>query len=102
MSHYSDYEWTDEGDKERLVILFGMRALTIEGELLAGTVDLLNEGRLTHIEEMTHSKVQELKRDNPHRLPIISRVTVDPDFQTILSAIKGEEEDEIRYPRRVK
>jgi hypothetical protein len=102
MSHYSDYEWTDEGEAERLVILFGMRAVTLEGELLDSVVTLLQEGRLTHIQEMTHREVEELKHHNPDRRPIIARVTVEPDLQSILSAIRGEEDDDTRYPRRVK
>jgi hypothetical protein len=102
MSHYSDYEWTDEGEAEKLVILFGDRALTVEGELLEGVVSLLQEGRLTHLQEMTHREVQSLKQHNPDRKPIVTRATVEPDLQLILGAIRGEEGDETRYPRRVK
>ena len=27
-SHFSDYEWTDDGDREKLVVLFGTRMVT--------------------------------------------------------------------------
>lgn len=100
MSGYSDYEWTDEGEMEQLVLLFGMRAITVEGELLGSVVALLREGRLMQIQEMTHREVQQLREHNPENKPIITRVTVEPDMQLILSAIRGEE-DETRNVRRV-
>ena len=101
MSGYSDYEWTDEGETEQLVLLFGMRAVLIEGELLGDVVALFREGRLNQIQEMTHREVQQLRQHNPERKPIITRVTVEPDMQLILSAIRGEE-DETRNVRRFK
>jgi hypothetical protein len=102
MAHYSDYEWTEAGNGERLVVLFGNRALTIEGELLDGVILLLETGRLTHVQELTQREVESLRRDNPGRKPIVTRLTVEPELQDMLSAIKGEEADENRYPRRVK
>ena len=101
MSGYSDYEWTDEGEMEQLVLLFGMRAIPVEGELLGNVVALFREGRLIQIQEMTHREVQQLREHNPESKPIITRVTVLPDMQVILSAIRGEE-DETRNVRRVK
>jgi len=101
MSGYSDYEWTDGGETEQLVLLFGMRAVLIEGELLGDVVALFKEGRLNQIQEMTHREVQQLRQHNPERKPIITRVTVEPDMQLILSAIRGEE-DETRNAGRVK
>ena len=33
-SHYVGYQWTDEGSHERLVLVFGMRAVEIDGHNL--------------------------------------------------------------------
>src|ERR1035438_621199 len=30
-SHYAGYQWTDDGHHERLVVIFGARAVEIEG-----------------------------------------------------------------------
>src|ERR1700674_1776793 len=48
-SHFSDYEWTDEGEKEKLVILFGTRVVTIEGYNLLVLVREIDEGKLKSV-----------------------------------------------------
>lgn len=102
MAHYSDYEWIEVAGGERLVVLFGNRVLTVEGEVLDDIVSLLETGRLTHVRELTHREVETLKRDNPDRRPIVTRLAAEPELEEMLSVIKGDDADETRYPRRVK
>ena len=52
-SHYAGYQWTDEGSHERLVVMFGMRAVEIEGHNLGVLVGEIREGQLNSIREMT-------------------------------------------------
>ena len=51
-SHYAGYQWTDEGNHERLVVVFGMRAVEIEGQNLGVLVGEIREGQLNSIREL--------------------------------------------------
>ena len=99
-SHYSGYRWTDEGDHERLVVLFGMRAIEIEGVDLGGLVEEIREGQLNGIRELTSAQATLLARDNPDKEPVITSVKMYPDFDEILKEIKGEEKHETRFTRK--
>src|ERR1700692_340708 len=50
-SHYVGYQWTDEGSHERLVVVFGTRAIEIEGHYLGALVEEIREGQLNRIRE---------------------------------------------------
>ena len=45
-SHYAGYQWTDEGERERLVVIFGGRAVEIEGHNLGVLITEIREGQL--------------------------------------------------------
>lgn len=98
--HYAGFQWTDEGAEERIVILFGPRAVEIIGKNLGVLIDDIREGKLNRIREMPAARRKQLEQSNPDNLPIIRAIRVYPDFAAILQEIKGEEKDEPRHARR--
>jgi hypothetical protein len=100
-SHYVGYRWTDEGEHEKLVVLFGMRAIEIEGHNLGAIVADLREGQLNGIKEMTTAQAT-LKHANAENEPIVSSIKSYPDFDQILKDLKGEEEHETGHAGRVR
>src|ERR1700679_3419124 len=51
-SHYAGYQWTDEGSVERLVVIFGMRAVEIDGHNLGVLINEIRDGQLNSIREL--------------------------------------------------
>jgi hypothetical protein len=100
-SHYTGYQWTDEGSHERLVVIFGTRAVEIEGHHLGALVTEIREGQLNSIRELASGKSQLLKQANPDNEPVISGVKSWPDFEEMLKQIKGEDERETRFTRKL-
>src|SRR5580658_6967635 len=99
-SHYAGYRWTDEGTHERLVVIFGGRAVEIEGYHLGALVDEIREGQLNGIRELTSGQGTLLTRDNPDNEPVVTSVKMYPDFEEVLKEIKGEEKHETRFARK--
>lgn len=91
-SHYVGYRWTDDGEKERLIVLFGMRAVEVEGHNLGVLVGEIREGQLNRIQEMTTAKAQLLEAGEDVE-PVITSVKMYPDFEEVLKELKGEEKD---------
>jgi hypothetical protein len=100
-SHYAGYQWTDEGSHERLVVVFGARAVEIEGHNLGVLVKEIRDGQLNSIRELASGQKMLLEQANPDSEPIISGVKSYPDFEEILREIKGEEDDKSQHVRRV-
>jgi hypothetical protein len=100
-AHYTGYLWADDGDAERLILIFGARAVEIEGHNLAPIVGEIREGKLNLIREMNSSRRMLLGHSNPAGEPIISAIHTFPDMREILSDIKGEKDDQGRHARRV-
>jgi hypothetical protein len=100
-SHYVGYQWTDEGSHERLVVIFGTRAVVIEGHNLGVLVAEIREGQLNSIRELASGQKMLLEQANPDNEPIITSVKSHPDFEEILKAIKGEDERETRHTKRL-
>jgi hypothetical protein len=98
-SHYSGYQWTDDGSHETLIVLFGTRAIEIEGHNLGVLVGEIREGQLNGIKEMTTAQAT-LKQANAEKEPIINSVKSYPDFAEILRDIKGEDDDKARHSKR--
>jgi hypothetical protein len=98
-SHYNGYQWTDEGDKERLVVMFGERAIEIEGHNLSVLVGEIREGQLNSIRELSTAQAT-LKQANAEKEPIITGIKSYPDFADVLRDIKGEDDDKNRHARR--
>jgi len=93
-SHYAGYQWSDEGNRERLVVVFGARALEIEGHGLSVLVSEIREGQLNMIRELTTGQGVLAARENPGGEPVITSVRTYPDFEEILKEIKGEDKHE--------
>src|ERR1019366_3316206 len=104
-SHYVGYQWTDEGDRERLIVIFGARAIEIEGHHLNILTSQIREGQLSGIRELVSRQATLLEHDNPTEQPIIASVRSYPDFEEILKEIKGEakgeDDDQHRHVKRV-
>ena len=88
-SHYVGYRWTDEGDRERLVVLFGTRAVEIEGYNLGALVNEIREGQLNGVRELASSAAT-LRQANGDTDPVIVGVRIYPNFEEILKELKGE------------
>ena len=91
-SHYAGYRWTDEGEQERLVVLFGGRAVEIEGHNLGVLVSEIREGQLNSIRELATAQAT-LKRETADTGPVISSVKTHPDFEELLKEIKGDDRE---------
>jgi hypothetical protein len=101
-SHYAGYQWTDEGSHERLVVVFGMRAVEIEGHNLGVLVAEIREGQLNSIRELASGQAQLLQQGNPDNQPVITSVKTYPDFTDILKEIKGEDEREAGHAGKLR
>jgi hypothetical protein len=91
-SHYAGYRWTDDGEQEKLVVLFGERAVEIEGHNLKPLVDQIREGQLNGIKELITAHA-ELKKANADTEPVITSVKIYPNFEELLKEIKGEDRE---------
>jgi hypothetical protein len=101
-SHYAGYQWTDEGDHERLIVVFGARAVEIEGRNLGVLVEEIREGQLNSVRELASGKTMLLAQANPDNDPVIASVKSYPDFDEVLKGIKGEDERETGHAGRLR
>lgn len=100
-SHYAGYRWTDEGSIERLVVIFGARAVEIEGHNLGLLVNEIRDGQLNGVRELASGQAQLQRRANEGNPLVIERVKTYPEFEDILKEIKGDDERETRHTRRL-
>lgn len=101
-AHYLGYRWTDDGHVERLALIFGDRAIEIEGHNLGALVEEIREGKLNSVREMSSSKQMLLSQANPAGEPVISIIRSYPELDEILKQIKGEDEhDKGGHARRI-
>jgi hypothetical protein len=100
-SHYVGYQWTDEGDREKLIVIFGARAIEIEGHNLGILTNQIREGQLNGIRELVSRQATLLEHNNPDDQPVIMSVRSYPEFEDILREIKGEDDDKHRHIKRV-
>ena len=100
-SHYAGYRWTDEGERERLVVIFGGRAVEIEGHNLGVLVTEIREGQLNSIRELVSREATLMANQDKDGGPVISSVRFYPDFDEVLKEIKGEDDDKSHHVRRV-
>jgi len=101
-SHYVGYQWKDEGSHERLVVVFGMRAVEIEGQNLGVLVNEIREGQLNSIRELASGQAQLLQLGNPDNQPVISGVKTYPDFEEVLKEIRGDGEHDTGFAGKVR
>jgi hypothetical protein len=101
-SHYAGYQWSDEGEKERLIVIFGMRAVEIEGHNLGVLVTEIRDGQLNSIRELASGQAQLLQQGNPDNQPVITGVKTFPDFEDILREIKGEEKRDTGHAAKIR
>lgn len=88
-SHFRRARWRDDGDIERLFVLFAEDILVIEGFNLKPLEDEVRECKLNRISEMSPQEAA-LKRASGATEPIISTISLYPDLEEILMEIKGE------------
>lgn len=92
-SHYGNNHWSDDGSHETLVIMFGARAVEIEGHNLGVLVAKIREGQLNGIRELSGAQALSLQQANPDNQPIITAVRSYPDFAELLKELKGEQDE---------
>lgn len=100
-SHYAGHHWTKGEDNEKLVVLFGQRAVEVEGHNLGVLVEGIRDGQLNGIRELSSGQAMLLRQANPDNEPVIERVKCYPEFDEILKEIKGENDDKTRFARRI-
>jgi hypothetical protein len=100
-SHFSDYEWNDEGDIETLTIIFGDRIVTMRGFNLLVLVREIDEGKLKTFEELVSAEAKML-RENPDDEAVVVNVEIFPEFKELVQEIKGEREHEAGHAGRLK
>jgi len=100
-AHYSGYRWLDIGDHEKLLLIFGPRALEIEGHNLGVLVTEIREGQLNSIREMSTAQQKLLGQSSDENQPIISTVKAYPDIDEILKQIRGDDDDQTGFARRL-
>jgi hypothetical protein len=100
-SHYVGHQWMRQEDRETLVVLFGQRALEVEGHNLGVLVEGIRDGQLNGIRELSSGQAMLLRQANPDNEPIIERVKCYPEFDEMLKEIKGENDDKARFTRRI-
>lgn len=100
-AHYAGYQWQDNGDVERLLLVFGPRALEIEGHNLGALVTEVRDGQLNRVREMPSSQQLLLRNNNPESMPVISAIRSFPDIDDILKELKGEGDDKGRHAGRL-
>ncbi len=100
-SLYAGYRWTDDGDHETLVLVFGPRAVEITGLNLRALVAKIREGQLNSVRELSTSQRKQLEQMNPDNQAIIAGIKTFPDFDEVLREIKGEQDEQpTRHARR--
>lgn len=100
-AHYMGYRWADDGATEKLTLLFGPRAVEIEGHNLGGLVREIREGRLNSVREMSSGRQTLLSHSNPEEEPVIKAIRSCPDIDEIMKELKGENDDHGKHARRV-
>jgi hypothetical protein len=100
-SHYSDYEWLDWGDHETLEVLFGEKILTVQGHNLKVLYRLIDEGKLKAFEEELNARVKQLRDNPPENEALVTSIEIYPDFEQLKQQIRGEENVQTRFTRRM-
>ena len=98
---YGGYEWLDGEGAERIALLFGERVLEVEGhrlELLLRDIDDMRRRHLVELSERDSNLALNTPQENE---PVITRIRSYPEFGEILSEIKGEQQRETRFTKRI-
>ena len=75
------------------MVLFGTRAVEIEGHNLGVLVDEIREGQLNGVRELANRQRRRCwSTASGDTEPVITSVKTYPDFEEILKEIKGEED----------
>ena len=94
MSLFTWHEWIDDGGPtEKLVLLFSVGGVYVEGMHLKRAVEaLLEEGKLKRIQEHDSAEIEAIrahnldKRKREEKEPIVLRIVITPDLETRLKS----------------
>lgn len=90
-AHYTGYQWSDDADaKERLTLMFGARAIVIEGYRLRNLLREIDDGRRRHLVELGETEARLAAQKPEENDAVIASVKSFPDFEEMLKEIKGE------------
>jgi len=94
-SMYSGHEWTDDGDVETIVSLFGERGCIVRGYRFKTLDRDLSLGKLASIREHTKAQVESMTRTEEDE-PVIVSIETFPPFPELVEALQEGESDENR------
>lgn len=88
---YTRHQWLDSGGKwERLLLLFSIGGIYLEGRFLQKGLDALEEGKLKRIREQTETEIKLFERYNldvrerDKKEPIVARVVISPKVEQLI------------------
>ncbi len=105
---YVTDQWQDGDGAEKLTLIFASRYVVLWGQHLLSLVRQIDEGRLKSINEVDGLRALEINaenasiRDEGKKAAIVTRFELGPKIEDLVTALKGEGEDETGYVRRVK
>jgi hypothetical protein len=101
-AHYTGYQWADSDDaKERLTLMFGTRAVVIEGYRLRNLLREIDDGRRRYLVELGETEARLAAQKPEENDAVIVSVKSYPDFEEMLKDIKGEHRSETRFTDRL-
>jgi hypothetical protein len=95
---YVTDQWADDGTEERLTLVFASRYVVLRGSHLLALVRQIDEGKLRNIVEVDDLRAEQMRaenadiRDENKKVAIVRRAEVGPKIETMVSALKGEED----------
>jgi hypothetical protein len=91
-SMYGGHEWTDDGNVETIVALFGERGCVVRGYRFEGLDRDLSLGKRASIREHTKAQVESMLAGEGEE-PIIMSVETFPPFPELVVSLKGESDE---------
>jgi hypothetical protein len=91
-SMYGGHEWTDDGDVETIVALFGERGCVVRGYRFEALDRDLSLGKRASIREHTKAQVESMLAGEGEE-PIIMSIETFPPFPMLVNSIKGESDE---------
>lgn len=82
-------------------MLFGEKILTVQGHNLKVLYRLIDEGKLKSFEEELNARVIQLRDNPPENEALVTSIEIYPDFEQLKQQIRGEDNDQARFTRRI-
>ena len=90
-AHYAGYQWSDAGEKEKLTLVFGPRALVLTGYNLRSLLREIDDGRRRTIRQVSDSEAKLAINEGEKDKALVTEIACLPAFDEIVNEIKGED-----------